>query len=344
MRKIFYKIPKLGKIVKQRDSALNMIKDLELRERRLLENKEKMNCFKDIFLSPWTDKWKIFYVNKNNEIDKYISQLKSGLDKESKLVVDNLWEKIIFLIPYNKHKKSFLYKVEDFFTKKELIEQKKNIDLSRYNIPNGVNIEKPVFLNKNGLAFLPKRILLKIKGKIIVDGGAYFGDSALVFLEYTPSRVYSFEPVNLTYKKLKETIRINKMGDIVTPIKLGLGKKAGKAFIKGTNSAASLTTSDFKNAQEISITSIDDFFSGKNDVIGLIKLDVEGEELGVIKGALETIKRDKPILLISVYHRPEDFFFIKPLIDDLNLGYKFMIRKTSSFRVTSETVLIGYSG
>ena len=145
-------------------------------------------------------------------------------------------------------------------------------------------------------------------------------------------------------EKLKEAIRINKMGDIVTPIKLGLGKKAGKAFIKGTNSAASLTTSDFKNAQEISITSIDDFFSGKNDVIGLIKLDVEGEELGVIKGALETIKRDKPILLISVYHRPEDFFFIKPLIDDLNLGYKFMIRKTSSFRVTSETVLIGYSG
>jgi hypothetical protein len=87
---------------------------------------------------------------------------------------------------------------------------------------------------------------------------------------------------------------------------------------------------------------LDNFAQILKSDIGLIKLDIEGSELEAIKGALETIKKFKPILLISVYHRPEDFFFIKPLIDSLDLGYKFIIRKTSPFTITAETVLIGY--
>ena len=44
-----------------------------------------------------------------------------------------------------------------------------------------------------------------------------------------------------------------------------------------------------------------------------------------MKGALETIKEQKPVLIISIYHNYSDFFEIKPMIEDLNLGYKFKI-------------------
>ncbi len=46
-----------------------------------------------------------------------------------------------------------------------------------------------------------------------------------------------------------------------------------------------------------------------------------------LSGAVETIKSQKPMLFISIYHSVEDFFEIKPWIENLDLGYKFEIIK-----------------
>ena len=66
----------------------------------------------------------------------------------------------------------------------------------------------------------------------------------------------------------------------------------------------------------------------KDKKIGCIKFDLEGMETKALRGAEATIKRDKPLLLICLYHTPEDFFGIKPLIESWNLGYKFKIADT----------------
>jgi hypothetical protein len=71
-------------------------------------------------------------------------------------------------------------------------------------------------------------------------------------------------------------------------------------------------------------------------------MDIEGLESAAIHGAAETIKKFKPVLLISIYHTPDDFFSIKPFIEDLNLGYRFLIRKLSPKRLDAETMLIGW--
>ena len=41
----------------------------------------------------------------------------------------------------------------------------------------------------------------------------------------------------------------------------------------------------------------------------------------------KTIKKDKPVLAISIYHSANDFFYIKRYIEEMNLGYKFYIKK-----------------
>jgi hypothetical protein len=74
----------------------------------------------------------------------------------------------------------------------------------------------------------------------------------------------------------------------------------------------------------------------------VIKLDVEGLESEIIRGAIESIKKYKPVLLISIYHTPEDFFHIKPFIENLNLGYNFLVRKLAPQRSFGETMLIGF--
>jgi hypothetical protein len=99
-----------------------------------------------------------------------------------------------------------------------------------------------------------------------------------------------------------------------------------------------------KNSISIELTDIDSFVNENNVNLGVIKLDVEGMELRIMKGAIESIKKYKPVLLISIYHTPDDFFRIKPLIEDLNLGYKFFVRKIAPSRMFSETMLIGYVG
>ena len=71
-------------------------------------------------------------------------------------------------------------------------------------------------------------------------------------------------------------------------------------------------------------------------------MDIEGSELEAIKGARNTICKFRPILLISVYHLPKDFFEIKPLIESLGLGYKFMFRKLVFHDPLTEVSLIGY--
>lgn len=95
-------------------------------------------------------------------------------------------------------------------------------------------------------------------------------------------------------------------------------------------------------SNEVKLETIDDYVRENNLEVALIKLDIEGNELAAVQGALETIKRYRPVLSIAIYHRPEDFFEIKPLIEDLQLGYQFMVRKIVYHDLVTEVMLLGY--
>ena len=74
--------------------------------------------------------------------------------------------------------------------------------------------------------------------------------------------------------------------------------------------------------------------------VGLIKTDLEGSEQLFLKGAENTIKMQRPTLLISIYHSADDFFKIKPLIESWNLNYDFKIVKPLDGQILLETLLI----
>jgi ligand-binding sensor protein len=70
-------------------------------------------------------------------------------------------------------------------------------------------------------------------------------------------------------------------------------------------------------------------------------MDIEGFEYFAIKGGLETIKRDKPVLIICVYHTGKDFFEIPPMIQNAVPSYKFKYVDLQP-STTKEKVIIGY--
>lgn len=66
-------------------------------------------------------------------------------------------------------------------------------------------------------------------------------------------------------------------------------------------------------------------------------MDVEGAELDTLIGAQETIKKYKPKLAISIYHKPEDIYMIPEFIMKCRDDYSFLIRHYTS--CTFETIL-----
>jgi hypothetical protein len=93
--------------------------------------------------------------------------------------------------------------------------------------------------------------------------------------------------------------------------------------------------------EEIEITTIDAESIDKN--IGLIKIDIEGFEYFAVKGGLATIKRDKPVLLISLYHTGKDFFEIPPMLKNAVPEYNLRFIDCQAFSAISEKMLVAYT-
>ena len=160
-------------------------------------------------------------------------------------------------------------------------------------------------------------------------------------MQYNPSKVFAYEPVSTIFEKLNKTLKINNISpEKVIPIKKGIGNKIEEMNIYIGGDASSLTHQKRTTTEEkIELSTID--AESKNKNVGLIKMDIEGFEYYAIKGGLETIKRDKPVLLISLYHTGKDFFEIPPMLKAAVPEYKFRFLDNMPFQL-SEKILMAY--
>jgi len=242
------------------------------------------------------------------------------------------------------------------FSKEDIIYSKKIKSILRKNIKQSneqikafgyvfkekFEIESSVFIEKCGVSYLSAEIIKKINttNSVIVDCGAYVGDSSFMFNSIFPSsKIYGFEPSEYNYSVFKENIKLNDLQNLIIPVKSAVGEnnKIIKANI-GDGLNANIKQTSSVEAQEIKVDLIDVFF--KNKKVSLIKMDIEGFELNALKGAVEILKRDKPILLISLYHKAEDIYTIPKFIKELNLGYSFILRHLKPQSPTIDYMLI----
>jgi FkbM family methyltransferase len=249
-----------------------------------------------------------------------VTVLKRNMDEKSSDNIDRYLER---------HQKSSWH-----FTSEELkIWQEVHASSIPYMFAPGSVWFPDVFVFHNGLKFLPSDALKRIGDGSIIDGGAAAGDSATMFAEYKPKGIYAIEPVPSQLVALRMTLKLNSRLEEVSLVPLGLSNRS--------NEIVSIEEPK-GHAHTITTVPIDELVM--TNKISVIKLDIEGMELAAIHGAKRTIVRDNPILLISIYHTPEDFFEIKPLIESWNLGYSFIIRETEvcNSGVGVHLMLIGY--
>jgi FkbM family methyltransferase len=149
-------------------------------------------------------------------------------------------------------------------------------------------------------------------GMTTLDIGAHFGLFAVFFQKTSNGVVYAFEPTRETLKILKETVAINQCNDKVHVVEMAVDKEAGVAnfFIHSTVGGRGNTlVKDAKlgmtsTSYEVKVTSVDLFVKEKGIEVSCIKIDAEGAELGVLKGAAETITKWKPLILLSIHPEP----------------------------------------
>ena len=153
------------------------------------------------------------------------------------------------------------------------------LDKKEYILPIN-HFEPVVFYHKYGLEEIPYHVKELISGKDIIDAGAFIGDSALVLSELNPRRIYAFEPLEENVLLLRKTIELNNLRN-VTVIKEALASKEGISYIVPAGSGSFIS----KQGRKIELTTIDTFARKNSLNVGLIKMDVEGYEPEIIRGA-----------------------------------------------------------
>jgi len=185
------------------------------------------------------------------------------------------------------------------------------------------------YMEENPSDLYEMRYVTLEKGDIVFDIGAFKGDTA-IFIADSVGReggVYSFEPVKSNYDYLVKNIKLNGLQDIVLPINKGCSDKSGVLRANTTKSGAPWAfLSEDEGDEMVQVITIDDFVESNSiSKLDFIKMDVEGWEYKVILGALNTIKRFKPKLVIPLYHKSSDLLTIPLLMNEIG-GYKLYLR------------------
>lgn len=166
-------------------------------------------------------------------------------------------------------------------------------------------------------------------GNAIIDGGAFDGRTSVFFREKFKAEhnIYAFEPQKNNFNSLVRNIeRIEAENIVAVPFGLWINKM--KKFININTATNQGYFVDNEGESEIDCVSLDSFCLKNNIIPGIIKLDIEGSELQALQGAINTIKSQKPHLIICVYHKPTDLWQIPLYLKSFN--YKHYIAHHNS--------------
>lgn len=178
-------------------------------------------------------------------------------------------------------------------------------------------------------------------GDFVIDAGAFTGDSSVIFGKSVGAngQVYAFDPV----AKHQEICRLNfsrlEEGN-VTLIPFGVGEER--------IDAAPIEVSEYAPGYRagssdvpVPMRRIDDLVIDRAiDRVDFLKMDIEGSEMAALRGAQASIRKFRPKLALSIYHRPDDFFEIINWVHDLDLGYRLFVDHHTIY--DEETVLYAW--
>lgn len=156
---------------------------------------------------------------------------------------------------------------------------------------------------------------------VYIDAGAYDGDSWRELCKHVrPAEAWLLEPDPRNFSRLVELTG----NDCANLRRLPLGLSDGHQVLAFTDDGEGSTILA-QGANHIVTVSLDDIVGGAR--IDLLKMDIEGSEIAALRGARRTIERSRPVMCVSLYHRPADLWQIPLLISSMVDDYRFAVRQ-----------------
>lgn len=150
--------------------------------------------------------------------------------------------------------------------------------------------------------------LVPAKG-VVFDIGANMGWYSLIIAKKcTGCQIHAFEPIPKTYSFLEQNIKLNQLPNIVAH-HFGLSNESKDLtfyfYPEGSGNASSANLSERADAELITchVERLDDFAGINRLHADFIKCDVEGAELFAFQGAVETLKKDNPIVFTEMLRK-----------------------------------------
>jgi FkbM family methyltransferase len=162
-------------------------------------------------------------------------------------------------------------------------------------------------------------------GDICMDVGANMGSLSLAMAKQTgpAGKVYSFEPGPVLAGRFRRNLELNpKFKNVIILSEIGLSDKPGRLFYnedaQNRGNGGLLGTS----GQSVEVITVDEFARRTGlERLNFVKIDVEGMELEVLKGGLETWKRFHPVLFFETIQEFEAHLK-KPIFQEIETMLK----------------------
>ncbi|RNF84357.1 FkbM family methyltransferase [Montanilutibacter psychrotolerans] len=176
------------------------------------------------------------------------------------------------------------------------------------------HISKGILSSK---AFYESELLRAVGAKLspgdwVLDVGANIGNHTVFFARVRGCNVVSFEPNPEAFHFLKENVRLNAVESLVRLHPLAVGSGPGRvSMVSSMANNLGATRFGVDENGEVEVVRLDDMPIGGR--VALLKVDVEGMDLAVLRGAQATIEKHRPMIVCEA-QTPEEFEEIHTLL------------------------------
>ena len=138
-----------------------------------------------------------------------------------------------------------------------------------------------------------------VPGSVVVEVGAHIGTHTVRIGELAGpwGRVYAFEPQRKIYRELHHNLALNGLTNVVA-MRMAIGSGATRVIeMNPTTPGNEGGTGVGAGGDAAELRSLDSFHF---EQVSLLKIDVETYENEVLDGAVDTIRRNRPVILIEI--------------------------------------------
>ena len=141
---------------------------------------------------------------------------------------------------------------------------------------------------------------INVDNAVVVDVGAFLGETALLFVKRGAKRVYAFEPVKTFYDYLVKNIARNSAEDKIIPFNCGIWFRNTVLNVTLLGTGTGLKVNANHPSVELDVRDLKDVLTmihDKEGVIDLVKMDCEGCEYSLLQLDEEYIKLSKQYIM-----------------------------------------------